>query len=215
MAPLLAEMDRQLGRLVQATRDAGVYERTAFIVTGDHGMTGWHRDLTPNTLAAIAAAGYVPEIVPPGDTPNPDTEIVIIPNAVRIANVALRGHAATSQTQQQMKAILKNAPHIARVLDQTDLKVLRASEKLDGIVVEAEEPWGFAPPTGSGGEAHGAHGSTEEMRVPLLLSGTGFRRGAAPHGARLVDVAPTICALLGVRPPGDNQGRLLSESVGF
>jgi predicted AlkP superfamily pyrophosphatase or phosphodiesterase len=215
MAPLLAEMDRQLGRLVQATRDASVYDRTAFIVTGDHGMTGWHRDLTPNTLAAISAGGYVPEVVTPGDAPKPDTEIVVIPNAVRIANVALRGRAATSQGQQRVRAALEGAPHTAKVLDQTDLKELRAGEKLDGIVVEAEEPWGFAPSEESGGGTRGAHGSTKEMRVPLLLSGMGFRRGVAPHDARLVDVAPTICALLGVRPPGDAQGRILSESTGF
>ena len=215
VVPLLAEMDRQLGRLVQATRDAGVYDRTAFIVTGDHGMTGWQRDLTPNILAAITAAGYVPEVVTPGDAPEPDTEIVVIPDAVRIANVALRGRGATSQGQQQIKAALEAVPHIARVLDQTDLKELRAGEKLDGIVVEADEPWGFAPPGGSGGRTQGAHGSTVEMRVPLLMAGTGFRRGAAPNDARLVDVAPTICALLGVRPPGDAQGRPLSESTGF
>jgi predicted AlkP superfamily pyrophosphatase or phosphodiesterase len=215
MVPLLAEMDRQLGRLVQSIRDVGVYDRTAFIVTGDHGMTGWHRDLTPNTLAAIAAAGYVPEVATPGDVPAPDTGVVVIPNAVRIANVALRGRAATSQAQQQVTAALEGVPHVARVLNQTDLKGLRAGEKHDGIVVEAEEPWGFAPLGGSGGGTRGAHGSTEEMRVPLLLSGTGFRRRAAPRDARLVDVAPTICALLGVRPPADAQGRLLTESTGF
>ena len=215
MTPLLAEMDRQLGRLVQATRDVGVYDRTAFIVTGDHGMRGWQRDLTPGTLAAITAAGYVPEVLTPGDAPAPDTEIVVIPNGVRIANVALRGRAATSQGLQQVRATLEGVPHIAKVLDQTDLKELRAGEKLDGLVVEAEEPWGFAPPGEPGGGTRGAHGSTEEMRVPLLLSGSGFRRGAIPHNARLVDVAPTICALLGVRPPGDAQGRLLSESTGF
>jgi predicted AlkP superfamily pyrophosphatase or phosphodiesterase len=215
VAPLLAEMDRQLGRLVQATRDASVYDRAAFIVTGDHGMTGWHRDLTPNILAAITAAGYIPEIVTPDDAPEPGTEIVFIPNAVRIANIALRGRAATSKGQQQVKAVLEGVPHIARVLDQTNLKELRAGQKLDGILVEAEEPWGFAPPGESGGGTRGAHGSTKEMRVPLLLSGTGFRRGAAAHDARLVDVAPTICALLGARPPRDAQGRLLSESTGF
>ncbi len=114
-----------------------------------------------------------------------------------------------------MRAVLEEVPHIARVLDQTDLKELRASEKFDGIVIEAEQQWGFAPPGESGAETRGAHGSIEEMRVPLLLSGTGFRRGVAPHNARLVDVAPTICALLGVRPPGDAQGRSLSESTGF
>jgi predicted AlkP superfamily pyrophosphatase or phosphodiesterase len=215
VAPLLAEMDRQLGRLVRATRDASVSDRTAFIVTGDHGMTSWQRDLTPNILAAIAAAGYVPEVVTPGDAPERDTEIVVIPSAGRIANVVIRGRAATPPGQQRVRAALEGVPRVAKVLNQTDLKELRASEKLDGILVEAEEPWGFAPPGESGGGTRGAHGSTQEMRVPLLLSGTGFRRGAIPRNARLVDVAPTICALLGVRPPGDAQGRVLSEATSF
>jgi arylsulfatase A-like enzyme len=39
------------------------------------------------------------------------------------------------------------------------------------------------------------------MRVPLLIAGAGVRVGAAPKDAKLVDVAPTIATLLGVRPP--------------
>ena len=51
------------------------------------------------------------------------------------------------------------------------------------------------------------------MRVPLLIAGAGVRVGAVPKGASLVDVAPTIAALLGLRPPADAQGRaLLAES---
>jgi arylsulfatase A-like enzyme len=37
--------------------------------------------------------------------------------------------------------------------------------------------------------------------------------GAVPRDARLVDVAPTIAALLGTRPPADAQGRALAESL--
>ena len=51
------------------------------------------------------------------------------------------------------------------------------------------------------------------MEVPLLLSGAGIRRDAAPRNAGLVDVAPTISALLGTRPPADAQGRALTESL--
>jgi arylsulfatase A-like enzyme len=51
------------------------------------------------------------------------------------------------------------------------------------------------------------------MRVPLLIAGAGVRVGAVPRDARLVDVAPTIAALLGARPPADAQGRALAESL--
>ena len=49
------------------------------------------------------------------------------------------------------------------------------------------------------------------MRVPLLIAGAGVRVGAVARQARLVDVAPTIAALLGARPPADAQGRALDE----
>jgi arylsulfatase A-like enzyme len=51
------------------------------------------------------------------------------------------------------------------------------------------------------------------MRVPFLISGAGVRVGAALRNARLVDVAPTIAALLGARPPADAKGRALVESL--
>lgn len=215
IGPLLAEMDRQLGRLVQTTKDAGIYDRTAFIVTGDHGMTGWERDLTQDVLAAITSAGYVPEVVTPGNSPEPATEVVLTPGAVRTAGVAMLGRANTRQRRHQIGAALEAAPHVARVLSRTDLADLGAGDKPGHFVVEAERPWGFAPPDSSGGVSRGAHGSTIEIPVPLLLSGAGVRRGAAPHDPRLVDVAPSVCALLGTRPPKNAQGRALSESLGI
>ena len=72
-------------------------------------------------------------------------------------------------------------------------------------------PWGFGLAEPEEGASRGGHGSTLEMRVPLLISGAGVRAGARPRGPRLVDVAPTIAALLGVRPPADAQGRVLDE----
>ena len=215
MAPLLAEMDRQLGRLVQAVKDAGVYDRTAFILTGDHGMTRWTRDLTKDLLTAITDAGYAPEVVTTGNAPRSNTEVVVVPDAVRIANLSLRGGAATPRGRRRVKDALKGVPHAARVLDEKDLEKLRVGRKLGDLVVEAEEPWAFIPPGRPGRDSGGAHGSTQEIKIPLVLSGAGFRRGAAPRDPRLVDVAPTICALLGTHPPKNAQGRALSEAIGF
>ena len=76
-------------------------------------------------------------------------------------------------------------------------------------------PWGFGfaepeEPASPGGVA-GRSRQHREMRVPLLISGAAVRAGAVPKDARLVDVAPTIAALLGVRPPADAEGRVLDE----
>lgn len=207
---LLAELDRQLGRIVETAKEVGIYERTAFILTSDHGMTSWERSFVEG-LAATPDLGRGVEIVPPGREPSPDTEIVIVKSAGRIMDVALRGRSATPEKRADVRRVLERLPQISRVLDAADLKALRAGDKVGDFVVEAREPWGFGLAEPEEGALRGGHGSTLEMRVPLLISGAGVRAGAAPKDARLVDVAPTIAALLGVRPPADAQGRVLDE----
>ncbi len=64
-----------------------------------------------------------------------------------------------------------------------------------------------------GHTASGGHGGDEPevMRVPLILAGAGVRPGATLDGARLIDLAPTAAALLGVPPPRHAMGRCLVE----
>lgn len=216
IGPLLAEMDADLGRLVQATKDMGIYGETAFILTTDHGMTSWNRTLIPQVLDAVTAAGYVPEIVTPGKSPAPGTEVVIVPNAVRYGDITLRGQAATEEGRTGVRAALESLSptYISQVLDDADLDSLRASDKLGDLIAEAQPPYGFALSEPPAGEWRASHGSTRELGVPFLVSGAGFRRGAVPEDPNVVDVAPTIAALLGVAPPDQAEGRVLAEAMG-
>jgi arylsulfatase A-like enzyme len=209
LGPLLAELDRQLGRLVQTAKDVGIYEQTAFLLTSDHGMTTWHRSLTER-LATMTVFGRHPEIVPPGRQPSHGAEIIVV-SAGRIADVTLRGRSATSQGREDVRTALEGLPHVSRVLDAADLEALHASGKLGDFVLEAKAPWGFGPQQERA--VRGGHGSTLESRVPLLIAGAGVQVGAVPRNPRLVDVAPTIAALLGARPPADAQGRTLGEML--
>ncbi len=58
----------------------------------------------------------------------------------------------------------------------------------------------------------GGHGGTEEivLRVPLVIAGGPVLPGARVE-AQQTDIAPTICALLGLPFPATNQGRVLHE----
>ena len=56
------------------------------------------------------------------------------------------------------------------------------------------------------GGHRGEHGSLDvvQARAPFVLGGAGVRRlGLVPRACRLVDVAPTVLALLGAEPSGD------------
>ena len=208
LGPLVAELDRQLGRLVQATREVGIYDRTAFILTGDHGMTTWYRSLAEK-LGAMTFLGSHPEVLPAGKTASPDAEVVIV-TAGRVADVTLRGRA-TPRGRKKIKAAFEGMDEISRVLDTSDFEAFHASDKLGDFVLEARAPWGFGPPGSDKGSPRGGHGGTREIRVPLLISGAGVRVGGVARNPALVDVAPTISAMLGVRTPAEAQGRSLEE----
>ena len=209
LGPLVAELDRQLGRLVQATREAGIYDRTAFVLTGDHGMTTWYRSLTEK-LGAVTILGRRPEILPAGKHASPEAEVVIV-TAGRVADVTLQRRTSTPQGRKRARAAFEGMDEISRVLDASDFGAFHAGGKLGDFVLEARAPWGFGPPGSDKGSPRGGHGSTREIRVPLLISGAGLRAGGVAREPHLVDVAPTISALLGVRPPADAQGRALDE----
>jgi hypothetical protein len=73
----------------------------------------------------------------------------------------------------------------------------------DAVIVTADH----------GHVARGGHGGPERevSRVPLVLAGAGVVPGAIARDPRLIDVAPTVAALLGVPAPGHAEGRALVE----
>ncbi len=73
----------------------------------------------------------------------------------------------------------------------------------DTVIVTADH--GHVAPGGHGGDER------EVSNVPLVLAGRGIVPGATARDARLIDLAPTVAALLGVPAPGHAEGRALVE----
>lgn len=61
-----------------------------------------------------------------------------------------------------------------------------------------------------------SHGSVHDLdaRVPLVFLGAGVSAGRFEREARVVDLAPTLAALLGVRFPGGRDARVLEAALG-
>ncbi len=59
----------------------------------------------------------------------------------------------------------------------------------------------------------GGHGGLEPevLTVPLIAAGAGIVPGSVARDAHLIDIAPTIAALLGIAAPGHGLGRALTE----
>ena len=87
---------------------------------------------------------------------------------------------------------------IAKILERIDLS-------RDAIIVTADH----------GHTDRGGHGgvSPQAIDVPLVMAGRGIRPGVAIDHARLIDLAPTAAALLGIAAPGHGLGRTLVEAL--
>lgn len=211
MKSVLEQQDRDLGRLIQATKDVGIYKNTAFILTSDHGMSDWTKTALGVLSQSVSEAGYTSEVVYPGAAPETDADVVIAP-AVQVAHLHFRGAAASDpNARSKITTALLSHTEIERVFDQSGLATLRASPKLGDLVAQVRQPWSFAKADTAAGTQKASHGATTELDVPLYMSGAGISR-TKPSNPGLVDVAPTISALLGIPCPANAQGRALRES---
>ena len=73
----------------------------------------------------------------------------------------------------------------------------------------------FKPFWYSEGVAFATHGTPhyEDAHVPVLLWGAGVRPGTYDEFARVVDLAPTLAELVGVRPMERLDGRVLRSAI--
>ncbi len=206
----LVRVDEQIGRVVQATRQAGTYAQTTFILAGDHGITSYDHVNGPQAEAAIDAAGYEAEWVSTGDAPSEGTQVALAGGG--LTSVHLLGELADDAAAlADVRQALAGVEGIGGIYDKQDQEAMRMSPAYGQLVVEPEPGWAMfaadAPDT------RGRHGTTQDLDVAFMISGAGVRPNRAPDDPRLVDVAPTIAHLLSAQPPAGSQGRVLTESL--
>ena len=206
----LQELDAQIGRVVAATREADIYGRTTFVITGDHGMSTFSHGFGQDVIDAVADAGYQAEFLSSGQAPQPGTDAVIVVGG--IGSLHLVGDAANDHdAKARIQAALEALPHISKVFDKSDQQAMHMSPRFGDLVIQPEQGWSLgADPAGG---VAGRHGATTELEVPLVLAGAGVLPGVEPIHPRHVDIAPTIAAVLGIAPPSGTQGRVLTESI--
>jgi hypothetical protein len=113
-----------------------------------------------------------------------------------VGAVDAAGHAHGGNSPQYRDAAVIADRAVARVLAHVDLSH-------DAVIVTADH----------GHTGRGGHGGVEPevLAVPLIAAGAGILPGTTALDARLIDLAPTVSALLGLPAPGHGLGRTLTE----
>lgn len=208
MPATLASLDAQLGRLIQGLKDAGVYDDTTFVLTGDHGMRTFTHGFGQSVLDALTTAGYHPQFLDPGASPAPGTDVVMTVGGV--ANVYLLGARRTPTDIAKVRSVLAGVRHVRHVYGQAALNALHGGAALGDLVAEPEVGWSFS--VGDPAGPSGYHGLIDVIYPGFLIAGKSIRPNARPDNPRLVDIAPTISTLLGIPAPAQAQGRALTET---
>lgn len=197
----LASADTAVGEMLDAARRAGIADRTAFVITGDHGFFDVHSTLAPNVW--LAEAGLLEPRRDRGDWR------AAFHTASASAFLHLRDpgdQEAADRVREILAALPAAMRRLFRVVEREELDRLGVDPA--AVLALSPEPGismsssagGAALRPGSGGN-HGFFPDYPELHTGFVAAGAAIARGRRIERMELVDVAPTIAMLLGLELP--------------
>lgn len=214
-------MDAYVGRIIEATRKAGIFEQTTFFLVSDHGFAEVNKKFEPNVLLVKEKLITLDESGKPTDW-----KAAAWPAGGSCA-IVLRDpndkETAKKVTDIFTRLTAKDHSPINRLLSQAELKKLGAVPTAY-LMFDAAPGYSFdealtGPDTHDPKDYRGTHGhlpSRVELRSALIVYGATARVGAKMTLARMVDIGPTAAAVLGLtfeKPEGAPIAELLKTGV--
>lgn len=222
-APAIAmaeRMDAYVGRIIEATRKAGIFENTTFFLVSDHGFAEVTKKFEPNVVLVKEKL-----ITLGADGKATDWKAAAWPAGGACA-IVLRDpndtETAAKVTDIFGRLAARKGP-ISRVLTQAELKKMEAVPTAF-LMLDAAPGISFGeeltgPETHDAKDYRGTHGqlpSRADMHSSLIIYGASARVGAKMTLARMIDIGPTAAAVLGLRflnPEGSAIAELLKPGT--
>lgn len=195
----VAAGDRAISQMVEAAEAAGILERTAFVVAGDHGFVDRHTLLAPNVW--LVEAGLRPAELTAGGPWRATF------HRAGSALFLLLADPADAAAEQAVRNLLAARPagerKLWRIVERPELDALGAAPDavfaLDlarGVDASTDAaPPAIRPKTGA---THGYVPDFAQIQTGLVAWGAGVAHGLAVPQLDSVDVAPLVAALLGL-----------------
>ena len=228
----ILRLDRSLGAFIDSlykTRDS---TRVVFALTGDHGMAPYPElhfpGTDPNRGRADLSAAFTAH--------NARLAARGVPEAFDVESGAITQDTAAFRRAgvdpraalQALAADLRRVRGVQYVMLRDELPAL-AAQRQDTSAAKFARRWlhmippdlpvaaavTLEPYAYHAGVTYATHGSPHDYdsNVPVLFHGAAFRPGRYGRFARVVDMAPTLAAVLGVEPTEALDGRVLGEAL--
>jgi hypothetical protein len=198
--------DAAIGLLADDLHARGRWTRSVLIVTADHGMNAVRQVVSMGPLLRNAGVSGVTLVADGG------VEHVYV-EGLDPARPILRAGTGAATTRERVRAIATSTPGVTEALLRDDVHAdwhlddPRAGELLLVAALGVEF---VDPPDPVEAALRGNHGGPDERAVPLVVTGglpDLHAVASEKEGPPLVDVAPTIAALLGLPRPRHVDGR--------
>lgn len=213
-AAAFEEADALIGRIVDATKQAGIYDQTTFIVTADHGFATVRYEMNIRPYFTQAGLEGKIKIIHGGWTPF----VRLLPTFDQKTD--------GPKLQQALSALRKNV-HILRVYQSEEYPSLglpryEDSNRIPGqylivsdigtYLVDREGDSTDLVPRVKPAYSHGYLPQYPEMYPMLVLFGNGIQKGVRLGHVHQIDIAPTVTELLGLAPL-DFDGHVLRAAL--
>lgn len=199
--------DGYIRRIIEATKQAGIFEKTTFFIVSDHGFADINKRFSPN--AALAKEGLITL-----DANGKATSWKAAAWPAGGSCAIMLKDENDKETEAKVNALFskwakqENSP-IKQIVTRAELRKLQAVPQA-ALMLEAASGYSFndsltGPEVGDSGETYkGTHGylpTDPRMRASLIIYGPGARSGAKTSLARMIDLAPSIANMLKLKLP--------------
>jgi predicted AlkP superfamily pyrophosphatase or phosphodiesterase len=208
--------DGYIHRIIEATKQAGIFDKTTFFIVSDHGFADINKRFSPNV--ALVKEGLITL-----DANGKATEWKAAAWPAGGSCPILLKDANDKETEAKVSAIFsklakqENSP-IKQIVNRAELGKMQAVPQA-AMMLEAAPGYSFddtltgAEARDSGETYKGTHGylpTDPRMRASLIIYGPGARSGSKLPLARMIDLAPSIASLLKLKLPRP-EGKPLKE----
>ena len=199
--------DENIARIRKAIADSGVADRTALLIVGDHGFTSITRNTSPNTL--FRDAGLLKE-----EGGKVTSWRALIRSSGGSASVYVKDPADIARVRDVLLtgSSVSGEP-VYTVIERAQLDRLGynpdaafALDPADGVAFTER----IGPTTPSVMGNHGQLPTRPGLATGFIAEGAGIRPGVSISKMRLVDIAPTVAAMLDLDLDGVD-GRILRD----
>jgi Type I phosphodiesterase / nucleotide pyrophosphatase len=217
--------DRSLGRLIDAYKAAGIYDKTLFVITADHGMIqSKHRvvdrvAVEDQIKSALGEKSII--LTNGGGAAGPTMTSIWLKSRANNARMARAIFDAHHDNVSAVFFLTSDGTHYAYKMagcEQSSPGLVKTYDYLlstdagpngpDIAILLRENARNSGMP-----EMPGRHGGADwgSQHITLILSGPGVKTGASNAPARLVDLAPTIERFMGLTPEA-RDGLVLADA---